>query len=412
MEKKKKLIISASAVAGTMVLGSAFALFSDKIIDNTTGKVGTVDIEGSANLTHTQINRTWLAEAMDISEKDHKKDERVLSNKFKLFDKIGLHLGFFGLNSYGEILPILNEEGTSFGDFKDLASIMEEGKDNLNPGDNDFSYNESQSPDILDLVPGTDHEININVENKGTKSVRTRLKIYATAEDAEGRDIPVEDILQQLQIGLDVTNSKPGVTSIHPLDMLCMPLERSISKDNPNEAVYELSSLSDYSEELLSVMGMIPDNDPIHGEAIAKVRNNVSDYIRSGLVLSGSGDNAEIEKFTKKTATFKPLTSQRSYSLNNFRQISAGPMSNVELKEEIVDAPTSGTFKIDVGLANLNGYNNPVEGPRLTGPTANTDIFEGGKVHLRVEIEAMQYRNTSKQSWTPVIQQELSLTVE
>ncbi len=407
MEKKKKLIISASAVAGTMVLGSAFALFSDKIVDNTTGKVGTVDIEASTNLTHTQINREWLAEALSISERDFHDEagpslERDLPYLpyLSVFHKIALHDGFLEFDPYNGFVPVLNAEGTSFGDFKDLASIMEPGKDNLNPGDNDFTFTTDDINNVVDYKPGTDHEITINVENKGTKSVRTRLKIYATATDRNGAVIPAEDIMQQLQIGLDFMNSKAGVTSIHPFDILCMPLERGISEKNKDtEVIYELSSLSDYSNQLLEQMSMIPDNDPVHGEALSKFRDPLSDYIRSGLVLSGVGEEgeAEIETFTKKTGNFRPLDG--TLSLEDLEK----PNQSQNITEEIVNAPSSGSFKIDVGLANLNTND---------ASLANIEVFEGGTVNLRIEVEAMQYRNTSDQSWTPVISDEIVMNIE
>ena len=81
-----------------------------------------------------------------------------------------------------------------------------------------------------------------------------------------------------------------------------------------------------------------------------------SDYALSGLILSGTGENAETELF-------------ETYDI---------------VAEEYVTrtAPTSGSIKLDLGLAADAG-----------------DSFEGKTLSVKITVQAMQLRNTGEDTW-------------
>ena len=83
----------------------------------------------------------------------------------------------------------------------------------------------------------------------------------------------------------------------------------------------------------------------------------MSDYVLSGLILSGTGENAETELFE----TFDALN------------------------EEYVSrtAPTSGTIKLDLGLEADAG-----------------EFFEGKTIEVKVTVQALQLRNSSSSNWS------------
>ena len=84
--------------------------------------------------------------------------------------------------------------------------------------------------------------------------------------------------------------------------------------------------------------------------------DSMSDYVLSGLILSGTGENAETELFE----TFDALN------------------------EEYVSrtAPTSGTIKLDLGLDADAG-----------------EFFEGKTIEVKITVQALQLRNSSSDSW-------------
>lgn len=319
MKNKKLLIVGASAASLAALGLGAFALFSDEAnLNPLTTKVGTVEVEGSADITHTQMKRNYAALLMS--------PENTAASVQNTWDDT------FGADEVSEAKA-------------QMLSLFEAAPDNLNPGDNELPTGNT--------VPGTDHEIVINVENKGTKSIQTRILIELTGSDENGNALTRQD-LQKINVYFDHYNSIPGFTSVPQLsaDILeARSLLSRISTTKNNAIVY----VADYSLVSDSMdISVLPEAESF--------TDSISDYVLSGLILSGTGENAETELFE----TFDALN------------------------EEYVSrtAPTSGTIKLDLGLDADAG-----------------EFFEGKTIEIKVTVQGMQYRNTGDSTWEQLFDQ-------
>lgn len=304
MDNKKKLIISSGAVAGLAVVGGAFALFSDVVEQDVQGTVGTVNVDGEAEMKHTQVSRDSLALIM---KNDEAQDVGIINNKF------------------------------------------EEAPNNINPGDNlpvFESKDDLDNPDNIETVtrPGTDHEIDITIENKGTKSVVTRVMVELTGTAADGSALTKEQ-LRNIKLYFDKYNSVSGVTSIgieNVSDSQKLMLGEYERPDSENSIIYGFNA-DDAAEAVDMTTSEI--------QRKANLFNPTEDLIKSKMVLSGTGDNAEIEKYKDV--------------------------------DGIKDCPVTGKFKLDLAMKS-DEYRYALEGATL---------------NVTVKIEGMQYRNTSSANW-------------
>ena len=312
--KNKKLLIAGASAASLAALGlGAFALFSDEAsLNPLTTKVGTVEVEGSVDITHTQMKRNYAALLMT--------PEGTAASVQNTWDDT------FGADEVSEAKA-------------QMLSLFETAPDNLNPGDNELPTGNT--------VPGTDHEIVINVENKGTKSIQTRVLIELSGADENGNALTRQD-LEKINVYFDHYNSIAGFTSVPQLsaDILGARslLERMTTTKN-DAIVY----VADYALVNNSIdLSVLPEAESF--------TDSISDYVLSGLILSGTGENAETELFE----TFDALN------------------------EEYVSrtAPTSGTIKLDLGLDADAG-----------------EFFEGKTIEVKVTVQALQLRNTSGDNW-------------
>ena len=312
--KNKKLLIAGASAASLAALGlGAFALFSDEAsLNPLTTKVGTVEVEGSVNITHTQMKRNYAALLM--SPEDPVNPSAVWGDENVGADEVS--------------------EAKA-----QMLSLFETAPDNLNPGDNELPTGNT--------VPGTDHEIVINVENKGTKSIQTRVLIELTGADENGNALTTAD-LQKINVYFDQYNSISGFTSVPQLSANILEARSLLSRmttTKNNAIVY----VADYALVNNSIdLSVLPEAESF--------TDSISDYVLSGLILSGTGKNAETELFE----TFDALN------------------------EEYVSrtAPTSGTIKLDLGLDADAG-----------------EFFEGKTIEVKITVQALQLRNSSSDSW-------------
>lgn len=313
--KNKKLLIAGASAASLAALGlGAFALFSDEAsLNPLTTKVGTVEVEGSVDITHTQMKRNYAALLM--SPEDPVNPSAVWGDENVGADEVS--------------------EAKA-----QMLSLFETAPDNLNPGDNELPTGNT--------VPGTDHEIVINVENKGTKSIQTRVLIELTGADENGNALTTED-LQKINIYFDQYNSISGFTSVPQLSADILEARSLLSRmttTKNNAIVY----VADYALVNNSIdLSVLPEAESF--------TDSISDYVLSGLILSGTGKNAETELFE----TFDALN------------------------EEYVSrtAPTSGTIKLDLGLDADAG-----------------EFFEGKTIEVKITVQALQLRNSSSSNWS------------
>ena len=313
--KNKKLLIAGASAASLAALGlGAFALFSDEAsLNPLTTKVGTVEVEGSVNITHTQMKRNYAALLM--SPEDPVNPSAVWGDENVGADEVS--------------------EAKA-----QMLSLFETAPDNLNPGDNELPTGNT--------VPGTDHEIVINVENKGTKSIQTRVLIELTGADENGNALTTAD-LQKINVYFDQYNSISGFTSVPQLSANILEARSLLSRmttTKNNAIVY----VADYALVNNSIdLSVLPEAESF--------TDSISDYVLSGLILSGTGKNAETELFE----TFDALN------------------------EEYVSrtAPTSGTIKLDLGLDADAG-----------------EFFEGKTIEVKITVQALQLRNSSSSNWS------------
>ncbi len=327
MDKKKKLIIGTSAVAGMALLGGTFAFFYDEVSSKLNNTVGTVAMTGHADMSHTQADRAEI--------------ENLQSSNSALNESADAHAG---LDS-----TALESLKTSFN------AKFEQAANNLNPGDNDYIPPKKTQTETIIARPGTDHEINIDINNTGTKSIKNRVIVEVTGVK-NGKALTLEQ-LKNVKVCFDLKNTAPGVSSMHVnnMDLLKeIPYNENKSGANMIAFVFDEEFLRNCQFDKVS---------PV-------VSDEFDDVIKSGLVLSGTGDNAEVEKF-----------------------VSGVDGSNKVYK----NAPTSGHFKLDVGIRQAVNKTVGIDGAELT---------------FTIKLQSMQNRNTGNANWDTVFSTQVVANVE
>lgn len=198
MKNKTKLKVAGASALGLGALGlGALAFFSDEISMEKDSKVGTVSVDGEISMTHTQLKRDVLAQYLYFANEPNSLD--------------------------------LDDGMTVEEQREAIKELFEEAPDNLNPGDNEHiytGYGEEASR------PGTDHEINVTVENTGSKSILTRVLVEIEGTAADKTVLTKED-LSRVHVYFDSHNTISGISSIHEnywdwLDYLCFILFSSV----------------------------------------------------------------------------------------------------------------------------------------------------------------------------------------
>jgi hypothetical protein len=364
--KNKKLLIAGASVASLAALGlGAFAFFTDTVELNKDTKVGTVDVEATAEIKHTQLKR-----------------EVVLRYPYLWED---FYLPIYpnwisdpNLQVPSAILEVEREDLTQ----EVLLDMFETAQDNLNPGDNMFQNNSS-------AYPGTDHEIIVNVTNEGSKSVTTRILFEITGTDASGSALSAND-LRAIKLYFDEMNSVSGLTSIHAPSLaneelftnrILLP-EVEENEQDENKLIYgfDASLLEDVIDRSQTNYGSI-------------MLNELSDAAFTGMVFSGSEEHANRETEIGIKKYYVETEDSAIWSLET----------------EDITAPTSGSFKFDLGLDSGVYLNENYE------YVANNDILEslakleGATINIKVIVQGMQYpltqvlNNQSQYFLTPLI---------
>ena len=205
MKNKKLLIGGASALSlATLGLG-AFAFFTDTVELNEETKVGTVNVEATAEMKHTQIKRIRMLneyiygnEVVDGQEQT----ERITYPYYPESENNARYPASWDIDAITSI--------------DQVRAAFEEAPDNINPGDNIYS-------DGFSSYPGTDHELIVNIENQGTKSVQTRIIFEVTGTEADGVTPLSSEDLRHITLLYDAMNSVSGLTSVN--DPLMLPPE-------------------------------------------------------------------------------------------------------------------------------------------------------------------------------------------
>ena len=303
MKNKKKLLIAGASAASLAALGlGAFAFFYDEVETMVESKVGFIDVDVTGNITHTQLKRELVP--------------RLMASE-----------------------PIIDTENPNEITKEQVLALFETAPDNLNPGDNEM-------PDDY-VHPGTDHEIELNIQNTGNKSIRTRILIEILSEDGSlsSRD------LRKLNLYFDPYNTIAGLSSAAQLAEDVFMIRKDLSEIGTTEDGVVFILDQETVENVYNLSG---------SPEINLLTDDISPYVLSGLILSGTGENAETELFKSRTMN-----------------IETGEIDTVEQ-----ELPSSGTIKLDLGLEKNAG-----------------EIFEGKKIILKITVQGMQFRNTNNNLW-------------
>lgn len=290
-------------------------------------KVGTVSVDGEISMTHTQLKRDVLAQYLYFANEPNSLD--------------------------------LDDGMTVEEQREAIKELFEEAPDNLNPGDNEHiytGYGEEASR------PGTDHEINVTVENTGSKSILTRVLVEIEGTAADKTVLTKED-LSRVHVYFDSHNTISGISSIHEnyWDWLDYLYECE-APDDENKMIYAIDP------EMVRYSYDDSDTEP--------TSQPLPEIIKSGFLLSGAEDaeNREVEKYVDET------------------------WNNEEDDWDITtkDCPTKGTFKLDLGLSEYEGDD-------------ENDKLEGASLTITVKIQGMQYRNTKDSTWEDLFEEQIIL---
>ena len=364
--KNKKLLIAGASAASLAALGlGAFAFFTDTVELNKDTKVGTVDIEATAKIKHTQLKR-----------------EVVLRYPY-LWDDFYLPIypnwiSDPNLQRPSPVLEIEREDLTQ----EVLLDMFETAQDNLNPGDNMFQNNSS-------AYPGTDHEIIVNVSNEGSKSVTTRILFEITGTDAEGNALTAEE-LAHIRIYADNLNSVSGLTSgssyyFIPYDVFRLRDEvyadEDLSQNNKYVLVYNPLHTSERNSMAETSFGQVFLNNTLS-------LNNI------GGLLSGNSenhDNAETEMM--------PISKYVDDIDEN--------RSRFDKIETMANIPFKGTMKFDIAMNSVQTLKNE----NMLSPEALEALqkLENADINIKITVQAMQHRNSSYDMWETVFAEDFEV---
>ena len=260
-----------------------------------------------------------------------------------------------------------------------VESAFEEAPDNLNHGDNIYLPGGDKNH-------GTDHEIIVNLQNDGSKSVQTRMIFEITGTDANGNEITADD-LRNIKLYFDEMNSVSGLTSVRDTQYANKELftNRILLPEMEETNQDEHKLIYGFDSSLLNTV--IDRSQTDYGSVIL---NELSDAVFTGMVFSGSEEHANreteagIKKYYVETDEF-------------------GIWS---LETEDITAPTSGSFKFDLGLdAGVYYDEDENEYTKNDDVIASVARLEGATINIKVIIQGMQYRNTGDSTWEQLFDQ-------
>ena len=407
MKNNKKLKIASASLLGLgLVAAGSFAFLSDSASTLQQSKVGQVGVNADMSISHIHMDREAHA-------------------WYKYSSLTGNPPNLDGFPTYD--------------------SMFVTAPDNINPGDND--------PNVpIENEQGTDHEINISIENTGTKSIITRLVLELTGVKADGKTKLTAAELQDVLISYDTANSFPGMTSVHGTKDTFALLPQMTPAKNANTTIVYTIGGDKYAN-----YDYIPDAAlPI----VSPTSLPASDLIKSEFILSGvpvaNASNVETETYELKVAETIADGSKLKYKDDNgtFYYVDIdeyGSMRYFDVNENylytqyfdydgsvvyyndltntevvLTDAttpylhviykstddagnpltcPTKANIKLDLGLRT---YEKDANGNyEVNTPSA----LEGAKLTLTLKVQGMQYRNTGANEWETLFTSEKYINV-
>lgn len=378
MKNKKLLIGGASALSlATLGLG-AFAFFTDTVELNEETKVGTVNVEATAEMKHTQIKRIRM------------RDEYIYGNEVidgqEQTERITYP--YYPESEYNARYPS-SMDIDAITSIDQVRAAFEEAPDNINPGDNIYS-------DGFANYPGTDHELIVNIENQGSKSVQTRIIFEVTGTEADGVTPLSSEDLRHITLLYDAMNSVSGLTAVN--NPLMLPpeifskrielIQMPENKETENTVTYmfDHTILNDVIDRSQTTFGSV-------------MLEPLPDAVFTDLIFSGVGENAEEELGGYKTY-YQETKNETEYSWD------IDWTWDIMESEELIEAPTSASFKFDICM------NNPILiSESLEEYKQYEEQFvrlQGANINIKVIVQGLQYRNTNDRIWETIFEQDFS----
>ena len=369
MKNKKKLLIAGASAASLAAFGlGAFAFFADSSEIQEHTYVGTVAVSGSIEMNHIQVKRDRIFDYGLFGEEHG-----------YYYYELPYYPEGMSFNFNNKTVTRLSHQTIPVPDKLLVESAFEEAPDNLNPGDNIYLPGGDKNH-------GTDHEIIVNLQNDGSKSVQTRMIFEITGTDANGNEITADD-LRNIKLYFDEMNSVSGLTSVRDTQYANKELftNRILLPEMEETNQDEHKLIYGFDSSLLNTV--IDRSQTDYGSVIL---NELSDAVFTGMVFSGSEEHANreteagIKKYYVETDEF-------------------GIWS---LETEDITAPTSGSFKFDLGLdAGVYYDEDENEYTKNDDVIASVARLEGATINIKVIIQGMQYRNTGDSTWEQLFDQ-------
>ena len=369
MKNKKKLLVAGASAASLAALGlGAFAFFADSAEIQEHTHVGTVAVSGSIEMNHIQVKRDRIFDYGLFGE-----EHGYYYYELPYYPE-GMAFNFNNKTATKLSAAEMPVDNKLF-----VEAAFEEAPDNLNPGDNIYLPGGDKNH-------GTDHEIIVNLQNDGSKSVQTRMLFEITGTDANGNEITADD-LRNIKLYFDEMNSVSGLTSVRDTEYANKELftNRILLPEMEETNQDEHKLIYGFDSSLLSTV--IDRSQTDYGSVIL---NELSDAVFTGMVFSGSEEhtNRETEAGIKKY------------------YVETEDSDIWSLETEDITAPTSGSFKFDLGM-DSGVYLDENEDEYV----ANNDILEslarleGATINIKVIIQGIQYRNTGSGTWEQLFDQ-------
>lgn len=349
--------------------------------------------------------------------------------------------------------------GTVYIDVKDLVFTNSE---NINPGDYDVDvYNTAITNNSLtSLRTGTEHKITFTVDNVGTKSIMTRNLMTITVENTLYEPVYKQDGEAYTEAKLVAPdNHMYYCDSNNPLNVVEDELENKYIKGtevtfNQTTGKYEYIDAVDKTKHTFTRDNTFVDNIvhwkvgnlPADAYGIlyyTTTADLVSSGVKPGIVTKTIEIDCipEASNLNSKTDLYALNSSDvdaqfEVYARNFFTSKSKAVAIRYVTPEVSLTAPegsiedTDGKGAaqdayIDSDMADVTGHTSTQGGDIREGDLDSVyytywlymdkdapNIYNGATVYLDIEVQGMQYRNTSTAEWKTLFTKTYQLTVE
>lgn len=352
----------------------------------------------------------------------------------------------------------VGEVGTVYLNVEDLIFTNSE---NINPGDydKDVYLASVQNGSSTSLRTGTEHNITFTVDNVGTKSIMTRNVITITVENVTYNPVYWKDGESTYNKAQVVAPDNKMYYCDHANNTLQIVKDDSIDPNNPNmyikgtEVTFNQSTgkyefidaitgkLIEFDESSTYFMNIVHwkvDNLPADVFYLlydVKLAEESPDLLAAGVKPLIVTDSTEVDCIPTQGALYNGVDLYalhsaaigaefdpygRSFFSSNSTAIAiryVTPQISLAAPEgSIEDADGTGSEQTVAltqgGLVRENDLDTVFYEYWLAMDKDASNIYNGATVYLDIEVQGMQYRNTSDAEWETLFNKTFNLTVE